>query len=314
MARMSDRVFILGAGAIGLALAVHLKSEDREVILVRTSRDDVVEEVNTISMMNEKDELIKVQVRMISLEKRENLDGIIVIAAKSYANEMIAKKLGKKKIQSPIVVMQNGLGIEQPFIEACISEIYRCILFSTSQMIEEYHIRYRPITASPIGVIRGNSQNLQKIVEVLNTPGFQFSAEEEIQEKIWQKAILNSVYNSICPLLEVDNGIFHRNDEVTQIALEVMEECISVTSAIGIKLDIEQLKQQMLTISKAADGQYISTLQDILNNRETEIDSLNLEIARIANKQVPRITVDKTKLLGEMILLKSEITRSSKAA
>jgi 2-dehydropantoate 2-reductase len=311
---MNDRVFILGAGAIGLALAVHLKNEDREVILVRTSRDDVAEEVNTISMMNEKDELIKVQVQMVSLEKIENLDGIIVIAAKSYANEMLAEKLSMRKSQSPIVVMQNGLGIELPFIEKDFSEIYRCILFSTSQKEEEHYVRYRPITASPIGVIRGDAQKLMKIVEVLNTTGFQFSAEEKIQEKIWQKAILNSVYNSICPLLGVDNGIFHRSEEVTQIALEVMRECISVASAVGITLDIQQLKQQMLTISKAADGQYISTLQDILKGRETEIDSLNMEIVRIADEQTPRIQADRTKLLGEMILLKSEISRRSKGS
>ncbi|MFW9768605.1 MAG: ketopantoate reductase family protein, partial [Candidatus Thorarchaeota archaeon] len=160
--------------------------------------------------------------------------------------------------------------------------------------------------------IKGSEQSLLKIVEVLNTPGFPFSTENNIQEKIWQKAILNSVFNSICPLLEVDNGIFHRNDEVTQIALEIMEECIEVAAGIGIKLDIEQLKQQMLTISKRADGQYISTLQDILNGRQTEIDSMNMEIARIAEEQTPRVNVDKTRLLGELILLKSKILRKTK--
>jgi 2-dehydropantoate 2-reductase len=88
-----------------------------------------------------------------------------------------------------------------------------------------------------------------------------------------------------------------------------MKECIVVASAIGIKLDIEQLRQQMLTISRTADGQFISTLQDIRNRRETEIKSLNMEIVRIANEQDPKIQVDKTRLLGEMILLKSEISR-----
>ncbi len=311
---MNDRVFILGAGAIGMALAVHLELENRDVVLVRTSRDDVAEEERTISMMTIKDDLVKVDVKTISLEKLEYLDGIIVNAAKSYANEMIAKKIRKKTIQAPIVVMQNGLGVEQPFIDAGFTEIYRCILFVTSQKSEEYQIRYRPITVSPIGVIKGSEKNLLKIVELMNTPGFPFTAEEEIQEKIWQKAILNSVYNSICPLLEIDNGIFHRDNEVTQLALEVMEECIAIAAATGIKLDIEQLKQQMLTISKLSDGQYISTLQDILNGRETEIDSLNMEIARIAEGHTPRLQVEKTRLLGEMILLKSEISRSKEGS
>jgi 2-dehydropantoate 2-reductase len=302
-------VYILGAGAIGMALAAHLKLENREVILVRTSRDDVGKETITISMTTAEDEVIDVQVKMISLEKIEMLDGIIVIAAKSYANELIAEKLLKKETGSPIIVMQNGLGVEQPFLTRDFSEIFRCILFTTSQRFGDHHIRFRPITTSPIGVIKGKEQTLQKIVETLHTPGFPFSAETKIQEIIWQKVILNSVFNSICPLLEVDNGIFYRDDEVTRIALEVIEECISVASAIGVKLDVEQIQQQMFAISRAADGQLISTLQDIRNKRETEMKSLNMEVVRIADEQDPKIQVERTRLLGEMILLKSEISR-----
>jgi 2-dehydropantoate 2-reductase len=308
---VNDRVYVLGAGAIGLALAAYLKLENRDVVLVRTSRDDVAEKEANISILAAEDEEIDVQVNMISLEKIEHLDGIVVIAAKSYANEMIAEKLTKKKTQSPIVVMQNGLGVEEPFLSAGFSEIYRCVLYSTSQRIEEHMVRFRPISDSPIGIVRGNEQSLQKLVEALHTPGFPFSTEKKIQEKVWQKTTLNSVFNSICPLLEVDNGIFHRNDEVAQIALEIIKECISVASAIGIKLDVGQLRLQMLAISRAADGQFISTLQDIRNNRETEMKSLNMEIVRIAEEQEPRVQVDKTKLLGEMILLKSEISRRS---
>ncbi|MHA1925061.1 MAG: ketopantoate reductase family protein [Candidatus Thorarchaeota archaeon] len=306
---MNNRVYVLGAGAIGLALAAHLELEKRDVILVRTSRDDVAEDMMTIAMLTAEDEEIEVQVRMISLEKIELLDGIVVIVAKSYANELIAEKLLKRETQSPLVVMQNGLGVEQSFLERGFSEIYRCILFATSQKLGENHIRFRPITSSPIGIIKGNKQSLLRVIETLHTPSFPFSAETKIQEMIWQKVILNSVFNSICPLLEVDNGIFYRNDEVSQIAIEIMKECIVVASAIGIKLDIEQLRQQMLTISRTADGQFISTLQDIRNRRETEIKSLNMEIVRIANEQDPKIQVDKTRLLGEMILLKSEISR-----
>lgn len=305
-------MYILGAGAIGLALAINLNLESREVILVRTSRDDITEEMNTISMTTAEGDLIKVQVKMVSLDKMEDLDGLVVITAKSYANEMIAQKIAGKRIQSPIVLMQNGLGVEQPYLDAGFSEIYRCILFVTSQMKDEFHIRFRQIVTSPIGVIKGDNQKLQRIIEMLSTSGFQFSVEENIQVRIWQKTILNSVFNSICPLLDVDNGIFYRNDELANLALEVMEECVKVAFAVGINLDINQLKEQMLTISKVADGQFISTLQDIQSGRETEINSLNREIVRIADEQNPKIRVDKTRLLGELTFLKSEISRSDK--
>lgn len=302
-----DRIFILGSGAIGLALAVHLINHNREAILVRTSRDDVSEKKIVVSMKNVKGEITKAAINMISLSKLEELNGIIVIATKSYVNEIIALKLLKKKINSPLVVMQNGLGVEDPFIKRSFSEIYRCILFATSQTFQDYFIQYKPVAPSPIGIIKGNNHNLQKIVAMLDTPGFQFSIEERIQEKIWQKAIINSVFNSICPLLEIDNGVFFRNEEVTRIASEIIKECLLVASASGINLTADQLLQQVLKISELSNGQFISTLQDIKNKRETEINSLNLEIARIAEKLELKMHVEKTELLGRLILIKSEI-------
>ncbi len=306
---MNNRIFILGAGAIGMALAVHLIQNSRDVCLVRTSRDDVQEQIVTISLTNINNETVEVQARMVSLHNIESLEGLMVITAKTYANESISEKLAQKNVQSPIIIMQNGLAIEQPYLDAGLSEIYRCVLFSASQKLNEYSVLHTPIVSSPIGIIRGSEEKLEEIVATLSTPDFQFSSELNITEVIWQKAIINSVYNTVCPLLEIDNGIFQRNSYVTDIAAGIIEECVEVASKVGVRLDSEKIKQRMLAISKISDGQNISTLEDIRNQRNTEINSLNMEIVRIAEHQNPRIPVEKTKLLGELILLKSKISR-----
>jgi 2-dehydropantoate 2-reductase len=49
---------------------------------------------------------------------------------------------------------------------------------------------------------------LENIILQLNNSHFQFRAEENIQPLIWKKAINNCIFNSICPLLETDNGSF----------------------------------------------------------------------------------------------------------
>jgi len=60
----------------------------------------------------------------------------------------------------------------------------------------------------------------------------------------------------------------------------------------------------LLLISRASDGQLISTLQDIRNHRPTEIATLNLAIAGMASTEQ---AVIQTRLLGQLILLKSQI-------
>ncbi|MHA1968579.1 MAG: ketopantoate reductase family protein [Candidatus Hodarchaeales archaeon] len=300
-------IFILGSGAIGLALAINLVNHDRNVILVRTSKEDFSKEKIEVSLKNVQGEIVKASITMVSLNKLKTLTGIIVIATKSHVNDIIATKLKERKVISPLVIMQNGLGVEEPFIGRGFSEIYRCILFVTSQTINDYYVRYRPIKPSPIGIIKGDNQKLQEIVATLNTLEFEFFLERKIQEKIWEKAIINSVFNSICPLLDIDNGIFFRNKEITRLASEIIKECITVALASGMALNEKQILQQVLNISEISTGQLISTLQDIRNKRKTEINSLNLEIARIAEKHDLTKQIEKTELLGKLIQFKSEL-------
>jgi len=93
---------------------------------------------------------------------------------------------------------------------------------------------------------------------------------------------VNCVYNSVCLLLEVDNGVFYREPATMRIADRIVEECILIAHHSGISLYPEGIRNTLLSISRASDGQFISTLQDIRNRRPTEIDTLNLEVTEIA--------------------------------
>jgi 2-dehydropantoate 2-reductase len=126
---------------------------------------------------------------------------------------------------------------------------------------------------------------------------------------IWKKAINNSVFNSVCPLLNVDNGIFHRNTQALAIAREVIAECVLIAREASVLLEPDEVIANLLAISRASDGQLISTLQDINRRRPTEIDTLNFAIVSIAEKFGKAHLVERTRLLGELVRLKSDINR-----
>ncbi len=285
-------------------MAVYLANAGRRVVAVRTSRQDVPKGPVTVTAHNGASR-ISTLVETISLSRLATLDGTIVITTKSYANKAIALELKDKAATGPIVIMQNGVGVEKPFLDAQFSPIYRCVLYITSQATSEYDFRIRPITASPIGVIRGDESGLKKCVENLTTDEFPFRSEVNIQREIWKKAIINSVFNSICPLLEVDNGVFVRDEATANLAREVVRECVTLTDRLKMGLSESELMEQIMRISKASDGQLISTLQDIRSGRQTEIEFLNLEIARVAAAMQPGLLLPKVELLGKMILAKS---------
>lgn len=62
-----------------------------------------------------------------------------------------------------------------------------------------------------------------------------------------------------------------------------------------------------LLISERSDGQLISTYNDIRKKRRTEIESLNLEMAKLAESIGEPELVPYTKAFGLMILAKSEL-------
>lgn len=306
-----ETIYILGSGAVGFPLAAYLTNAGRNVVAVRTSRSDVPKSTIDVTIQDASNR-ITAPIETISLSNLARLDGTVVITTKSYTNQAIAELLKERKATGPLVIMQNGVGVERPFLDAGFGAVCRCVLYVTSQPTADFHFSFRPITASPIGIIAGPEAELAKCVEQLNTNGFPFRAETNIQKEIWKKTIINSVFNSICPLLDVDNNVFVRNEPTANLARELVRECITLTDRLNVGLSETEVMEQIMRISTASN-QLISTLQDIRNGRQTEIESLNLEIARRAASLQPPLYLPQTELLGKIILAKSVLHRKSPA-
>ena len=306
-ATMSETTFyILGAGAIGLSLAVHLVQSHQKVQLVRTSNNSTAPQTVSVSLKGlQSSEVTTAQVDVCSLNHITAPEGVLIVTAKTFANSAIAKHFIKQQSKAPIILMQNGIGVEKAFLEAGFENVYRTVLYSGGEKIDHYAVEFKMVNSSPTGVIAGDAEKLNSVIKKISTPQFPFHFESNILENIWKKSIANAVFNTICPLLEIDNGIFARDETALALANSVIAECVKVANALDINLSHETVLKQVLTISKGSDGQLVSTLQDIQNKRQTEIDSLNLEIAKIAENLDRNIDISLTKALGDLIKIKS---------
>lgn len=306
---MNNQVYIIGAGAVGKALAVLLQNEGRDVKLIRGRSTEEARAGEQIKIQLLGGVCIEQHLSIDTLSQYRKLDGTVVITTKSYGNADIASSLNEKIGKAEVVLLQNGLQIEQPFIGQAFDSVMRCVLFVTSQVTAQDTVQFKPIRPSAIGVVHGSKERLSEIVSLLNTPSFPFREEADIQLLIWKKAIINCVFNSICPLLETDNGIFHREKDVLELGMDIIREGMAVAQANGIQLRESDIVEQLLQISKTSDGQLISTLQDIIANRPTEIETLNLAIAQMGNDLGKGSMVQRNALLGKLIWWKSKLHR-----
>ncbi|OOQ58974.1 ketopantoate reductase family protein [Mucilaginibacter pedocola] len=306
---MAKRIYIIGAGAIGKALAVCLANAGKDAVLVRSSLDHQPDRLESIRLNMADGATLQADLAVKTFSSLSEPDGIFVVASKSFANDGVAEKLGELAINAPVVLLQNGLNIERPFLSNGFPNLYRCVLLATSQFEKADELRFRPVAASPVGVVNRDTAFNDLIVEQLHTNWFPFVREDHIYKMVWQKAIVNCVFNSVCPLLEIDNGVFHREAKAMKIAGRIIEECMLIADRSGISLQLEEIRNTLLSISCAADGQFISTLQDIRHHRPTEIGTLNLEVAAIARSLGLENKVIITSMLGELIALRSQLNQ-----
>ncbi len=131
---MTNRIYIIGAGTIGCALAVFLQQQHREVILVKASKQTPPHKA-TIEVVLKDGRIIPESIDITALDNIDNPDGVIVITVKSFANETIAGKLKTKAGNLPIVILQNGLGVEEAFIKQGYADLYRCVLLPPASSI-----------------------------------------------------------------------------------------------------------------------------------------------------------------------------------
>lgn len=300
-------LFVFGGGAVGMALAVHLINAGREARLVRTSRSEKID-ANLEVMIYDHGILHRATVPCILIDELTKPEGVLVITAKAFANLEISKALLKARSDGPIVLLQNGLGVERPFIEAGFPDIYRAVLYVTGERVASDRVSFHAVKPSVLGVLKGSDACLQKVLDTLTTPPFPFERTDVIESAIWKKAVVNCAFNSLCPVLDVDNGVFAREGDALDLARQVIRECLEVAERLGISLDEETIIEQVLQISSGSNH-FISTLQDIRNGRPTEIDFLNLEVARLAASLEPPVQVHRTEMLGKLIALKSRIAR-----
>jgi len=273
------KIYVIGGGAIGLPLAAFLKIKGEDVTVVRTSLSGVIERKISVTVQFP-DDNIEESINSMSLDGLKDTKGLYVVTAKAFMNSVISSHFIENDVKGPVVLMQNGLGVEDDFSNQFFDDVFRVVLYFTSEKLDEYVFSARIVSNSPLGSVKSEGWNAEKIIEHLNNKYLKLSLSQEIQKEVWRKATLNVAFNSICPLSYSDNGIFIRDKRARDIAEMIIDECIRAAQFKGVSLDKSDLMDRLEKISTASNGTLISTLQDINNNNRTEMDYLNHFVAK----------------------------------
>ena len=269
------KVQIMGAGALGCLFGYFIQKAGYNVIFVARGRqyEALKNKLKVSGLINDE---IKVNVK----DKPEDAD-ITFVTVKAYDTENVAKLL--RKVNCGIVCsLQNGIGNEE-VLQKYLRNVLGGITTYASNLIEYGHIEFAGEGITYIGSLDGEiTEDVLTVVEVLKSSKMNAEAVNNIREKIWLKAVINSVINPITALCKVRNGKIIEIPELWKIAEELAKEGENVMKALGfnIKNLIEEVKKVIL----ATRNNKSSMLQDIERGKRTEIDFINGAIVKVAEQ------------------------------
>ncbi len=300
---------ILGGGAVGAPLAAFLTKAGRSVVLLRSNGDGSGSRHETFVVRGDSSSLAVV-IEERAFAESGKPEGWVVVAAKAHANAAIANELASRSFTGPIVLLQNGIGVERPFVEAGFRQLIRGVLYITSQRNADRDFTLRAPRPSPLGLVAGPPDLLARALEILHVPEIPFVGEAEIGRWVWRKTIINAVFNSICTVTERNNRLFAESPTAMGLAEGVVRECVGLAQARGVELDSREILDDIQMISRSS-SQLISTLQDVRAGRPTEMSFMNLELAKVAAFGEPPVDLTLTACLGELVMIKATASQKS---
>lgn len=266
---------ILGLGSIGCLIASQLPLSTQRWALLRGDEEffhfaiESVEESTKFALPSWKS----------ALEKPE-LDIILICCKASQTIDALTQWKSAFSLKTQIVILQNGFGqhdlVQQLFPN---NTIFAASTTEGANRLNRHHIRHAGIGVTQWGYYAGLEQPLKLDITTLSGIHQQ---QDNIQQVLLDKLAINAAINPLTVKYDCPNGELLTNTLALADLTNICAEIESCYAALGWSLSFSLFERAQEVASKTANN-ISSMLQDVRNNRETEIDYINGYLAKQAN-------------------------------
>lgn len=289
---------IIGAGAVGVAMAASLSEQGMDVTVYSKSHTADCIEKNGVKRCGIFSEISipagQVKVIRDYGEAGQAYDYIIV-SAKTMANEEIAKALNdNRKIIVPegkIIIFQNGWGNDEVFLKYFDkNEVYNARIITGFERVTPENSKVTVHTAPILlGSLYGADNScMEPLAAAINNSGIPSEVSADIGKALWAKMLFNTTLNPLGAILNSSYGELSESESACDIMNQLIDETYSVLSAEHLETFWSTAEEyRKVFYEKLVPDTYkhrSSTLQDIEKGQKTEIDTLNGCIIRLAKR------------------------------
>lgn len=286
------RIAIIGAGAVGSLFGASLAAVGHSVVLVGRSALVAAVRERGLRVIDRTEEVYRVDARSTPPGGTERPE-VALLAVKAFDLAAALEALARADPDPlPVLLLQNGLGIERTAEEALAKAGWaapadwtvRAVHTVAGTLVEPGVVRRaglgEVLLARPTNT-RANRPTLELFERLLRGAGLTVRTVDDLDREIWRKALVNAAINPVTALRGLPNGALETGPARRE-ALALLEEARRAASAVGFEFSEDEARRDFDRVVRATAENRSSMLQDLDRGRPTEIDAISGAILRVA--------------------------------
>jgi 2-dehydropantoate 2-reductase len=280
------KVCIIGCGAVGSLFAAHLARKGEAEVWAYDVRKDHVEAIRNNGLRISGAADFSATLNATSDPKELPRCDYGIVATKAiHTRSAIAQVARAFDQNSAVCSVQNGVGNEEIIAEH-VKYVIRGTTFPAGHPIAPGHIGFDIKGDTWIGPFEPTDTPMSKVEELaglITRSGMNVIPLQDARGAQWTKLIFNAATNPVGALTLLHHGAATRFGPTGQLFNDLIAEGEAVARVLGIELhgDPRTLVQK----GANAPGKHrASMLQDVLAQRQTEVDFMNGAIVKWGEK------------------------------
>lgn len=277
-----EKVTLIGLGAMGAyfapALERYLEEGCFRVLAAGSLKARLEKEGVTINGVRHRFSLIS------PTEENDPADLVIIAVKDTGLKQAIADIKNQVGPDTLILPILNGIDSEADVAAVYGAERVLYAYMRVSASMKDGVARYN---ADVGGVHFGEAKNdtlsdrVLRVKSLFDGCGIRYAIDPDMIRGLWFKFMCNVGENQTCALLGIPYGVFRYSDHANGIRREAMREVVAIANRLNIDLSEADIEGQEETIRRLPFDNKPSTLQDLENGRETEVEIFAGKVMRL---------------------------------
>ena len=184
-----------------------------------------------------------------------------------------------------LMTLQNGEGHEAVLHDYASGE--RIIIGTTqdnSSVIENGYINHGGAGYTYIGLVEGDSADIQYIADSFCRCGFDTRTSDNVKSLIWNKLFLNASVSALTALFQTNLGFIVDDPYAWLLAKNLIAEAVAVANADGYPFSADKVTAEIKAHIERSKGGYTSIYADIKAGRKSEVDTISGAVVKAAER------------------------------